>query len=367
MPIKHAIWTVGKHPVALNTTKLASEELLEDMIVQDPRILSEEWMLIGRQEITPQGGRLDLLAIAPDASLVLIELKRHMTPRDIVAQALDYATWVEALTPDRISQIYRRFSEGGSLDDAFAERFGEQLDEDELNQSHQIILCASTLDPATERIVGYLNDKDIPINVLFFQVFQHGDSQLLSRTWLIDPGETQENVANTAKTKGPSEPWNGEFYGSFGDGLGRSWAEARKYGFFSAGGGSWYSQTLSMLNPGDRLWVRIPQQGYVAVGIVESHAQPAGEFEIDTAEGRKSCLEVLSEDNYHRQFVDDPEKAEYLVRVKWLDTLPVENAFHETGLFGQQNSVCKPKSPKWRHTVERLKTIFSHWDDTPAS
>ena len=42
------------------------------MITADPSILSEEWVLIGRQEATTHGGRVDLLAIAPDASLVLI-------------------------------------------------------------------------------------------------------------------------------------------------------------------------------------------------------------------------------------------------------------------------------------------------------
>lgn len=53
---------------------------------------------------------------------------------------------------------------------------------------------------------------------------------------------------------------NGAFYGSFGDGLGRSWSAARKFGFFSAGDGSWYSQTLKLLSPGGRIWVRVPKQ-----------------------------------------------------------------------------------------------------------
>jgi uncharacterized protein YeaO (DUF488 family) len=70
-----------------------------------------------------------LLAIAPDASLVLIELKRDRTPREIIAQALDYASWVEKLTPDRVAQIYGRFSGGKTLDDAFRQRFGTELDE----------------------------------------------------------------------------------------------------------------------------------------------------------------------------------------------------------------------------------------------
>ncbi|MEZ5521990.1 MAG: hypothetical protein R3F08_11030 [Dokdonella sp.] len=126
-----------------------------------------------------------------------------------------------------------------------------------MNQSHQILLVASELDASTERIIGYLNARDIPINVLFFQVFQHGDDLLLSRAWMIDPGETQANVATARRSGGEKEPWNSEFYVSYGSQ--RSWEDARKYGFISAGGGRWYSQTLRMLSPGDRVWVNIPK------------------------------------------------------------------------------------------------------------
>ncbi|HPK33739.1 MAG TPA: endonuclease NucS, partial [Ottowia sp.] len=265
MPIQHAIWQVGAQPLPLTNSKLPSEQLLEDMIVSEPRILSNEWMLIGRQEITTFGGRIDLLAIAPDGSLVLIELKRDRTPREIVAQALDYASWLQGLTADKLVQIYSRFSNGGSLEEAFANRFGAPLDEDSLNHTHQIIIAAAELDPSTERIVGYLNERDIPINVIFFQVFQHGEHQLLSRTWLIDPGETQANAAVGKGNVGEKEPWNGEYYVSFGDASSRSWDDARQYGYISAGGGTWYSQTLKMLSPGDRVWVNIPKKGYVGV------------------------------------------------------------------------------------------------------
>jgi len=74
MPLHTAIWTVGPKPEGLADASLASEALLEEMIVAEPRVLSDEWMLIGRQERTDVGGRLDLLAIAPDGSRVRIEL-----------------------------------------------------------------------------------------------------------------------------------------------------------------------------------------------------------------------------------------------------------------------------------------------------
>jgi hypothetical protein len=359
MPIQHAIWRVGDDPAPLTGSKLASEQQLEAMIVRDPRILSSEWMLIGRQEITAHGGRVDLLAIAPDGSLVLIELKRDRTPREIVAQALDYASWVADLTADRIVQIYSRFTNGGSLETDFRGRFGVELDEETLNQSHQIVIVAAELDASTERIVAYLNERDIAINVMFFQVFEHVGQQLLSRAWLIDPGETQANVAATAKGTGDKEPWNGEFYGSYG---GRDWALARQYGFFSGGGGSWYSQTLKLLSSGDRIWVRIPAVGYVGVGRVVESMTPMRDFLVDTPAGRKPVLEVLSNDRGElEKYIDDPERMEYFVRIDWLDSVPESKAFNEVGLFGNQNTVCQPKTPKWRHTVERLKTVFPAW------
>lgn len=363
MPIKHAIWKVSEQPLALPLTKLVSEKQLEDMIIHQPNILSHEWMLIGRQEPTGLGGRIDLLAITPDASLVLIELKRDRTPREIVAQALDYASWVEKLTSDRIQQIYQRFSSGGSLDQDFKNYFGVSLDEEILNQSHQIILVAAELDDSTERILNYLNQRDIPINAIFFQVFQLGSEKLLSRAWLIDPSETQVNASSSTRQAGEDkEPWNGEFYVSFGGINHRSWEDARNYGFISGGGGSWYSQTLKLLSPGDRVWVKIPKIGYVGVGRVTDRAVSFNDFIIHTSKGEQHAGDVLKYAEKYKLYANNPDTVEYFVRIDWLDSVPESQAFNEIGLFGNQNTVCQPTTPKWRHTIERLKCVFKNWD-----
>jgi hypothetical protein len=49
------------------------------------------------------------------------------------------------------------------------------------------------------------------------------------------------------------------------------------------------------------------------------------------------------------------------VPIQWSETRPLSEAVNETGMFGNQNTVCAPKTPKWRHTVERLKTFFPEW------
>jgi hypothetical protein len=318
-------------------------------------------MLIGRQESTGLGGRIDLLAIAPDASLVLIELKRDRTPRDVVAQALDYASWVEKLAAEDIAAIYKRYRQGTDLAADFQSYFGLPLDEEALNQSHQIIIVASGLDASTERIVAYLSERDIAINVLCFQVFQQGEQQLISRSWLLDPLETQAIASNT-RNDGPSEPWNGEFYCSFGEGATRSWLDAQEFGFICGGGGTWYSKSLKMLAPGDRVWVNIPQQGYVGVGRVTGLATAAADFTVIQNSVDTPVLQAATRGTYHAEHINDPARCEYFVAVEWMQAMPVEHAIKEVGLFGNQNTVCRPTTPKWRWTIERLKERFSLFD-----
>jgi RecB family endonuclease NucS len=171
MPVKQSIWRIGKKPTALIHSKLKNEEILEDMIEKDTSILEDEWLIIGRQVVTKHKKEIDLLAIAPDGSLVVIELKKNKTPRDVVAQAIDYATWVEGLKADEISSIFESYSQGQNLKDAFKERFHVELEEENLNQSHQMVIVASELDDATERIIKYIAERGIAINAVFFEVF----------------------------------------------------------------------------------------------------------------------------------------------------------------------------------------------------
>lgn len=227
----------------------------------------------------------------------------------------------------------------------------------ELNASHQMLVVAAELDASTERIINYLNDHAAtPINAVFFTVFQDGDNQYLSRSWMIPPEETEQNAVNA----GAKEPWNGEYYVSFGhddtqEGR-RNWVDARKYGYISAGGGQWFSKTLNLLSPGDRVWSNIPKVGYVGVGRVTAPAMKLSDFK--TADGKR-LADVSELIDYQRFDEESDDDTEYLVPVKWDAAVPIEKAFSEVGLFGNQNSVCKPKTPKWGHTVGRLKQALN--------
>ena len=103
------------------------------------------------------------------------------------------------------------------------------------------------------------------------------------------------------------------------------------------------------------MWVKAPGYGFVGVGEVLGPREPITEFKIEIDGEERPAAEALSAGTYHREFIDDPERMEYFVPVRWLHSVPLESAVNEIGMFGNQNTVCKPTTPKWRTTVERLK------------
>jgi RecB family endonuclease NucS len=98
MPIEFGLWRIDDGQKRLSSTKLADESRLEDLLEEDPNLLGRNVLMIGRQIQTSSGNFIDLLGIDVDGDLHVIELKRDRTPRDVLAQALDYASWVRELT-----------------------------------------------------------------------------------------------------------------------------------------------------------------------------------------------------------------------------------------------------------------------------
>src|SRR5215471_3435897 len=123
MPVEMALWRMSDAgPVPVRLVPLDIERRLEDMVVNDPTLIGVDLLLIARQVRTDFGGIIDILAVDVDGHLHVLELKRDRTPREIVAQALDYGSWAQNLTLDRVSAIYADQHEG-DFEEAFAERF----------------------------------------------------------------------------------------------------------------------------------------------------------------------------------------------------------------------------------------------------
>lgn len=145
-----------------------------------------------------------------------------------------------------------------------------------------------------------------------------------------------------------------ELYASFGiHDESRSWDDAVKYGFISANGGSWFTKSMESADIGDRVWVHIPQHGYVGVGIVFEESQPAKSaiFKIEGKKIRFTDLPLTGK--YYTEASE--EEQEYLIKLDWIKTFDINTAVWESGFFANQNSVCRPQTEKWAYTINRLK------------
>ena len=362
MAIKHSVWSLDQK-CELKLCTNYKEMDIEDICYDRIEILDPDWFVIGRQVKTAYGGFIDLLCMNSGADLIVVELKRNMTPREVVAQAIDYASWADTLGSDDISRLYEEYNSGKSIDDAYKNKFGSDL-QDINERNVKMILVATQIDNSTERIVRYLTTYNLNINVLLFNVFIHRNERLLSRVWLIEESEEETIKARVASKN--SIPWNGEYYISFGQDDERIWDDAREYGFISAGGGTWYSNELYNLQVGNRVWVNIPRTGYVGIGEVIGSAVACEStvFNVDGIDVPFFELPNLK-GNYLKNEPDDDLK-EHLVKINWILTVPINEAVSESGFFGNQHIVCKPANSKWIHTLDRLKKVWNLTDERLA-
>ena len=79
-------------------------KILEDWIENTPSAIfeDEKVFIISRQVTTNLGKAIYLLGLDKNGNTVVIELKRGKTPKDTVAQVLEYAYFVEDLTYDHL-------------------------------------------------------------------------------------------------------------------------------------------------------------------------------------------------------------------------------------------------------------------------
>ena len=111
-------------------------------------------------------------------------------------------------------------------------------------------------------------------------------------------------------------------------GSGRSWEDARKYGFVSAYGDD--GTRLNNINVGDIIFCHIAGVGFVGIGICTSSEIPASSFTVSDGGIIKNILDCDWVDIEARATIDTAN--EYFIGVKWIYTVPVEDGYWEKGM-----------------------------------
>ena len=179
------LWEIKKQALQeIHKPKLDLEERLEKWIASDISIIASNLLVISRQLETDYGGIIDLLCIDEKGDLVIIELKRDKTPREITAQVIDYASWVKNLSPERIQNIAESYLQNESFEEAYQNKFNQELP-DSLNEEHRMLVVGSQIDSSSRRIINYLSETyGVAINAVTFNYFKEEEQEFLARTFL---------------------------------------------------------------------------------------------------------------------------------------------------------------------------------------
>ena len=176
-----------------SNNELESEELLEETLVENPDMLLDGLILVGRQTPT-EGGPLDLLGVDSDGRLVVFELKRGTLSREAVAQIIDYASDLDAMDLGALAEhISERSGTGGidKIEDFQEWYYGRGLGElEESLKPLRMFLVGLGADDRTERMVKFLAENSrMDISLLTFHGFNYDGKTILAKQVEVEGGD----------------------------------------------------------------------------------------------------------------------------------------------------------------------------------
>lgn len=188
------------------------EAILEDWLESNPSgiVVDSELLIIGRQVRTSLGGIIDLLALDRWGDIVVLELKRGRTPRETIAQALEYAAYVVQLGYEQIESLARQYQDddGMNITEAHRDYFGLGPDDGvSFNKNQRIVIVGEKITPEIRETARFMNDKGLRITCLEFSFFRTEDGKRLlsGDTVIADHSRSDKTVVGASRGKRTSE------------------------------------------------------------------------------------------------------------------------------------------------------------------
>lgn len=321
---------------------------IQEWIEKTPEILGEELLVISKELILPSGKRLDLLAIDKYASLVVIELKRDDSGSSVEWQSIKYASYCSNFSPNEIFRIFSEYK-NTSADEA-SKNIEEFINNDieSLNNSQRIILASKEFNSEVVSAVLWLRDFNLNIQCTRLAPYLDDDNQLFIKPEIIIPLPEAKDYIERKELKqkqvaAVQSEWTGYWFVNVGDGPHRTWEDNIKYCYIGAGQGRSYSTALKRLSIGDKFYAYLKGSGYVGFGEVTSEPTMIDKF---VTQDNKKLRDVEMKASHPFENSEDEELSEWVVSVKWYKVFKRNEAKSFSGIFANQNVVCKLRNEK---------------------
>jgi len=177
-------------------------EHLQEWIAKNPEVLGEDLLIIQKEfdGFSDTNERLDLLALDKEGNLVVIENKLDDTGRDVVWQALKYASYCSTLSTSQIIKIFQKYldrhatSKGEDARSMIME-FREIEDEDSLllnSGDQRLMFVANHYRKEVTSTVQWLLNHDIRVQCFKATPYSLGEELFLQIDQIIPVPEISD-------------------------------------------------------------------------------------------------------------------------------------------------------------------------------
>ena len=175
---------------------------LQEWIAKNPEVLGEELLIIQKEfdGFSDTNERLDLLALDKEGNIVVIENKLDDTGKDVVWQALKYASYCSTLSTSQIVGIFQKFLDKQDQPEdartAIIDFMGIESEESMvLNRNDQrIMFVANHYRKEVTSTVLWLLDHDLAIQCFKATPYSLGDDLFLQVDQIIPVPEVSEFI-----------------------------------------------------------------------------------------------------------------------------------------------------------------------------
>lgn len=167
---------------------------LEILLEKNPEYFfdNSKILIIGRQVTTNLNTFIDLLGVDQFGNTVVIELKREKTPRETLAQLIEYASFIDNLDYEQLNEIYQNYSgEDASLEDYHQEYYKSDSEEKvSWNKNSKLVIVAPNITSEIKQSAMYLRKKGLDVFCVEFKYFvNNADNKMISCDFVVGDDE----------------------------------------------------------------------------------------------------------------------------------------------------------------------------------
>ena len=162
---------------------------LEILLENNPEYFFEnsKILIIGRQVTTNLNTFIDLIGVDQLGNTVVIELKRDKTPRETLAQLIEYASFIDNLDYGQLNDIFQNYSG----EEVGLEEYHQQYYENDSNQNaswnknSKLVIVAQDITKEIKQASLYLRKKRIDVYCVEFKYFiNDSGAQMISSDFM---------------------------------------------------------------------------------------------------------------------------------------------------------------------------------------